>query len=685
MDGKSALKPWLPCLALVLAIGLPRLNGAEPKFVEETERRLKPILEQWLAKPIKVVPEHPRIYFTRADLPVLKARAAALETDKWPDDERFKRVQGAPEVAAFYWHATGRKEYKDLALAEWKRRQGIDWKTDEAIQKRAWLDAPGYATSYALLYDWLHDQVPEEERAKARQTMREIVAKHLHGPGHYQDKSYHNGYYICLDAMATVGAALAGDDPAGLEYLQNAYASFLEGNMRNILSAGRGGGWWEGYTYQHMSVPCIVRVIEIFRVATGIDLMEMPELRDFLHKNAWYTFYMLVPWLKNTDAIEEDSWVRQQYLDGDVFDRLRYAGQHKRRFLLYIIQRTRDPLLHWFLLNSGNQLTWSYTRDKIWDILWYDPKLPAQAPTPETMPLVDYIEGVGLIFMRSDWTDQATYVSFQCGDHFSFHHWQQNSQVSVHREGGLVPLMYGDAFKLSGLRGGNLGETWAKVKANYATGHVAQIQAFDHGACHTYVLGDFSDQLNGLDGGRVTREVLFVRPDLVILFDRVKPETVFSFHTHNAPRVEGALCVIDAHPEPWSRKGFTVEGRGFVTVLWPEKFAYERKKSGKYEDLNSMDVTVQPEGQATEYLTVCQTATRKVAAPYPVRLLKDEDSLGVEIVTPAGKIAATFALSKPQARLALGSEEIAFPRAVRNVPNVSRWWEENIGKVVLPR
>ena len=224
------------------------------------------------------------------------------------------------------------------------------------------------------------------------------------------------------------------------------------------------------------------------------------------------------------------------------------------------------------------------------DFLWYDRNTPSSSRLAMGMPLAYNVSGIGTIYMRSDWTEDATWVKFQCGDHFEYHqHLDQNSfTIYKHEDLAVDSGVYNwatsnhannyyartiahnsilvfdpsEQFSWDAMRGGRKGvndggqrawrlsnsdkaswsaqsvEYWEESKHIYDTGDILR---YEDTRDYTYMLGDATNAYRTDKVTNFTRQLLFIRPDHILVFDRVSStnpafEKKWILHSENEPQ-----------------------------------------------------------------------------------------------------------------------------------------------------
>ncbi|RMG30817.1 MAG: DUF4962 domain-containing protein, partial [Gammaproteobacteria bacterium] len=269
----------------------------------------------------------------------------------------------------------------------------------------------GHAQAYPLAYayDWLYDRWRPDQRRRLAQRVVE-AANYIITFIRRQALSPYNVYLYNSPLQALVACAIAAwhDLPEADRPMRWTWY-YLERVVRPVWRQvmGRHGGWHEGGEYVGIGIgDAIYRIPALWRRATGEDWFATePGLRGF----ADFLVYRTRP-----------DGTHMRWGDGAFFDRRVPA---------------RVPLA----METGNRAAYSLrcpppglpsfrpwgplTRDA-----FCDPSAIAR------LPLARYFDGLGLVVARSDWSRNATYVTFKAGDNFWSH---------VHLDQGAFTLFKG--------------------------------------------------------------------------------------------------------------------------------------------------------------------------------------------------------------------------------------------------
>jgi len=281
------------------------------------------------------------------------------------------------------------------------------------------------AMPLALAYDWLFDQFQESQRAQLRDKVIEgcnylvtVIRKERLSP--YNVYLYNSPF----QALMACTLAVYRDDPRGEPVMRFAYDYW----KRRVLPVwrqvmGQGGGWHEGGEYVGIGIgQAIHRIPAMWRSATGEDLFATEAgLRGFLD----FLVYRTRP-----DGTHF-RWGDGAFFDRIVPDALPLALEY-RHAAAYALR----------LPGQGGPVPTGWPWGPLTDRTLYDPA------AIERLPLTKHFDGIGMVVARSDWSRDATYVTFKAGDNYWSHVHLDQGAFTIYKGGGLAidSGLYGPAY-----------------------------------------------------------------------------------------------------------------------------------------------------------------------------------------------------------------------------------------------
>lgn len=503
---------------------------------------------------------HPRIYLT----PERMATLTNLYNTSAPQWTRLREyLDGSSQYSA----STLIRAYAVAYLIEGKtsdRDKAISYLmgivNDGEITN---LDNMGAVEGVAIGYDWLYHSLTS--------TQRTSIINWLNNQGDIFKGSYLNSWHNysagAMVGIGLTGLATLGDNDRAREWMDHARWTRWEYLIKpGFEVSGAGGGWPEGTAYGLNAIWRITKFIRAWADVTNEDLFDSV---DFFKDRLDYTLFMHYPGIYNLYGNYYRDFIRL----GDGIRGLKGYQNYLRAASLMLIDRFRDEpeaqVLNWYLSQAPADKmpnTWMYVED----FLWHDNSIPTIAPTD----LSHLATGTGTVFMRSDWTQDATWASFQCGDHFEYHQHLDQNTFTIFRNDDLAietgnydgyggsghainyhkrtiahngMLVYNPNEFFHSIVGGTDGDndggqrtmypksiqagsasSWLSNTQYYETGDI--LYYMDDGET-LYLLGDATNAYNSTDFTpdpenipklkHFTRQFVYIRPNVFIVFDRV--------------------------------------------------------------------------------------------------------------------------------------------------------------------
>jgi hypothetical protein len=388
-----------------------------------------------------------------------------------------------------------------------------------------------------------------------------------------------NQIYTNSGKNLITGLALAG---AGINPEREAfYLRQAEDLLRNHLVPGSNfwasddGGWGEGHDYCSFTQLDWALEAHAWAAATGEDVFQKANFFRFLTQ--WRTYERRYD---GSQARFNDSRRGNASVPFPEFAASRWRDR--------IAQRQAKEAVAAALAKPDD-----FSITHLWQaVLWYDPELPAapEIAYPPSMPLGRHFAGVGHVVSRSGWGPEDVVAIFKSGNAFTpgTHYHADETSFVIDRGGSLAidsgtyeaeSSHYGSYFTRSvahntvtvtkpgerfpagpGNDGGQIGGTWGDLKgrefdsAQYGMHLRAPLRldgvvAFETHGAYTYAAGDATKAYSSDKVSRFTRQFVHLRPDFIVVFDRVAStdpafEKRWLLHTVDEPELRGATAVV---------------------------------------------------------------------------------------------------------------------------------------------
>lgn len=459
----------------------------------------------------------------------------------------------------------------------------------------------------AVAYDWLYDALSVTDRAAMETALRAWGNYYLRSE---PDDVFAAESYLQAGLVGMVGLALAGEPNVRTD--AQAFVDYADRRWRTALlpALGIARDWWpEGpASFFRYVAPSALYYAAAVTTATDVDFFGYAQSHDGDPLGQWprYAAYVLRPdyrFATYGDATPAE--LSPQRRLRPVLDLLAWGTGSGLAQSLAEESTLRQPVSQ------------DYNPPEAWhQLLFYDPSRPA-TPARTALPLAAHLSATAgdAVVMRSSWDDEsAAYLTFTCGDFFTprqhleagslqlyrrapllVHtgtfdgfespHWLQwYAQRSVHAN-TLGVLQPGETFANARMMpGSNDGgqravaywtaprptvDAWRAQRSAGVQYDTASVTAFETLRFHDYVACDLSRAYTTADTTpmgastpakvrEVTRQLVYLRPELAVLFDRVEATSAayaqrFTLHGLTRP-------ILDL------RDGF-VFGRGSARVL----------------------------------------------------------------------------------------------------------------------
>lgn len=341
---------------------------------------------------------HPRLpHPTEAD--ILRLRR---ENPDWIERTRGAARGGEGRLEAVILMAYIEPGSQDLAL----------------LHRRLMATRYGYrgadAKPVAQAYDWLYEQWTPAQRDALREKLAEGVVYLVEFIRKDRLSPYNVYLYNSpLQALLASNLALYRDDPRGELYMRFTYDLWKHRVLpawRQIM--GKNGGWHEGGEYVGIGIgQAIYQAPAMWHSATGEDLFKTePGLRGFLD---------FVTYRRRPDETDF-RWGDAGFFDKIVPDVVALALEYRHAPAYNL--RPPGP--------RPEPSSWPW--GPLTDASLLDPDARGR------LPLARHFDGIGMVVARSDWSRDATYLTFKAGDNYWSHSHLDQGAFTLYKGGELA-------------------------------------------------------------------------------------------------------------------------------------------------------------------------------------------------------------------------------------------------------
>ncbi len=606
--------------------------------------------------------QHPRLFVRPEQLPELRARAqgdlreqfedlvsqceellndppSSEEPPRYPPGVRsgsdewrqmwwgnrtytIKLLNGAATLA-FTRRLGGKEEYGQLArrlllaAAEWDPKGSTGYRyNDEAGMP--------YNYYFSRAYTFVNDLLSEEEKEKCRRVMavrgrqmyEHLSPRHLWRPyASHSNRAWH--------FLGEVGIAFLDEIPDAEEWLWFAMNVFY--NVYPVW-CDDDGGWHEGANYWGSYVGRFTWWADVMRAATGIDAYKKP----YFSKVGYYPMYLQPPGTRGGGF-------------GDLNARRR--SRHNLGVMTTFAAHAGNQYWQWYVDAHGGP------RPEKGYVGFVRGALPSvEARTPTDLPasrcfwgtgqavlntnLLDAKSNVELIFKSSPFGGQShgyeaqnSFLLYAFGERLLIRTGRRDSWGSTHHKEWMWHTKSVNNITVNG-RG-------QEPHSRSATG---EITAFHTSPTFDYVSGE-AGSAYGPILKRFTRAILFVKPDLIVVYDRLEAPAPSAFewrlHSPTEMTVHDQRDIYVSNKEAACRVSFLApEG---LKLSLTDKFDPPPRPRVKLVEWHLTAQTPQP-AERMEFVTVIRPHRASRTPPAHATLHKVEAGYALETETDGGRV-----------------------------------------------
>ena len=374
---------------------------------------------------------------------------------------------------------------------------------------------------FSRAYTFLHDLLSKEERQQCRRVMRvrgndmykALYPRHLWRP--YASHSNRTWHFLGEVAIAFYGEIPEAGDWAwfAMNVFANVYPVWNDSN----------GGWHEGMAYWYSYLNRFTWWADIMRSAFDINAYDKP----FFAECGYFPMYVMPPGTRSGGFGDQTP---------------RYNSQSCARLVANMATQARNPYWSWYgKIHGINSLSAG-------SIGFIRSSLPEVTPkAPNDLPRSRLFRGVGQAYLNTDLVNATNNIQV----HFKSSPFGTQSHGYNAQNSFLLYIGGERLFLRSGLRdcyGSEHHKNWMwhtrsdnNITVNGtsqlqhsadAVGHISQFQSTEG---FDYVVGEahkaYAGKLN-----RYTRRILFIKPEIIIIWDSLtapRPSS-FEWHLHTA-------------------------------------------------------------------------------------------------------------------------------------------------------
>jgi len=424
----------------------------------------------------------------------------------WGNRRYTEKVLGGAAKLAFARLLGGNEEYGRLAkrllmaAAEWDPKGSTGYRyNDEAGMP--------YNYYFSRTYTFVNDLLTEEEKAKCREVMKirgEEMYKHL-CPRHlwmpYASHSNRAWHFL-----GEIGIAFLGEIPDAEEWVWFAVNVFY--NVYPVW-CDADGGWHEGVSYWSSYIHRFTWWADIMRAELDINAYKKP----YFSKIGYYPMYLMPPGTKGGGF-------------GDLT--AHWTSSRNRRLMTTFAAQAKNPYWQWYVDELGGpQLEGGYVGFVRGALPKVEAKVPLDLPTSRLFRgigqamlntnIMDARKNVEVIFKSSPFGSQShgyeaqnSFLLYAFGERLLIRTGRRDSYGSKHHKEWMWHTKSVNCITVDG-----------EGQEKHSRSAVGEITSFHTSAAFDYVEGEAARAYGGrLE--RFTRGILFVKPELIFIYDRLE-------------------------------------------------------------------------------------------------------------------------------------------------------------------
>ena len=506
--------------------------------------------------------DHPRVYLARN-----RDRLAAALTAQRPAAMRFQRIvdlelEGTDIYGFEAWYAallgqltgtatycTYAVEHVDAFVTAEEGRIAAGERPQAAAD--SYLEVGDFVGDVMLTYDWCFEQATADQKRRWLDYAAQAVWNVWHPDeaewggrvmpwsGWSIENPSNNYYYSFLRATMLFGLVAHGEHPDAEGWLGFFRDQKIGGELVPTFTAQlEGGGSREGTGYG-VAMHRLWELYDLWQGSTGQDLSR---LTGHSRASMLYMMHAVVPTRDRIAPIGDHS----RDSTAALFD---YHRNYLQGLAHLFPDDPQVPRAKYLLANSTvpeMDQPFMYVYDFLYEI-------DAAEQPMDGLGRAYFAPGTGHLFARSSWATDATWLNLIAGPYTESHAHRDQGSLMIYKGGWLAydPIVE----SRSGIRQDEELHNLVRITAGGATvrqreGTTSRMVGLARGDGWLYAAADLTPAYAGnAQVQQVEREVVFVEPDCVVVFDRVATGAgttqIWQLSAPTAPQVAGATATID--------------------------------------------------------------------------------------------------------------------------------------------
>ncbi len=511
----------------------------------------------------------------------------------------------------------------------------------------------------ARVYDWCHGELSSSQRTRWVAYANTALFNLWHPTeATWGSKAYawsgwslnnpeNNYHYSFLRATMLIGLATRGENPKADDWLAQFRSAKIGDQLVPKFNADLVGGASREGTGYGVSLRKLFELYDLWKQTTGEDLAGLTP-----HTKASLVAFMhqVLPTLDRVSVTGDQTRDKT----AAYFDYHRNYLQELAHLYPTDAAAGRAKTLN--AQSTVPQMTQSFML--VYDFLYDNAEVTAK-PLSGLHPTY-YARGIGQLYARTGWDEGATWVNLIAGPYTESHAHQDQGSIMIYKGGWLAYDSVIDSRSGINQDTGSHGlvridSGGAPIKQSVNT--VSTLAALHEGDRYVYASADVTAAYKGNPAvQKVQRDLLFVRPDVVIVYDRVDTAAgttqTWQLPTPVSPAISGNTATI-------SNAGHTLK----VTRLAPGSAALSRfsyASTGQFTGGYRIDERIAGGSQRFLHVLSLDGGAASVAA---------SGANGATVnLAGGGQLTVTFNRDGPGATLKLDGSTVTLGASVDTLP-----------------
>jgi hypothetical protein len=450
----------------------------------------------------------------------------------WGNRRLVQRTLGAAAELGFVWQLSKEDKYGQAArrilmeCAKWDPKGSTGFRyNDEAGMP--------YNYFFSRTYTFINELLSESERQKCREVMKvrgdemysRLYPRHIWRPyGSHSNRAWH--------FLGEIGIAFYDEIPAAEEWVW--FAANVFANLYPVWNDSD-GGWHEGMAYWASYISRFTWWADIMKAAFGVDAFDKP----YFSQCGYFPMYAVPPGTKSGGF-------------GDCTTA--FKSKNCARLVSVLAAQAANPYWSWFAQEHGVK---DFGGGYIGFLRSSLPKI--EAKKPDNLPQSIVFRGVGQAYLNTDLTSAANNIQihFKSSPFGTVSHGYNSQNSFLLYVGGERLFLrsgrrdsYGTAHHKNWMwhtKSDNCITVNGESQLRHSPYGAGRIVEFKTDSDFDYLVGDAS-QAYAAHIKRFTRRILFVKPEVVVIWDSLEAPEPSTFewrlHTGNAMKINGQHDIL---------------------------------------------------------------------------------------------------------------------------------------------